>query len=91
MIENSLKKMATFKASFEKYDNNGDGTISPTELRAAMAHLGHALSEANNAALFNRIDVDGDGSISRDEFMTLAESFQVDVPEEGTAAAIENL
>ena len=39
MIENSLKKMATFKASFEKYDNNGDGTISPTELRAAMAGI----------------------------------------------------
>ena len=65
MIENSLKKMASFKASFDTYDVDGDGAISPPELRKAMADHGVKLSETEIAVIFNRIDVDGDGSISK--------------------------
>jgi len=65
MIENSLKKMVSFKASFDTYDVDGDGAISPPELRKAMADHGVKLSETEIAVIFNRIDVDGDGSISK--------------------------
>jgi hypothetical protein len=88
MIENSLKKMVSFKASFDVYDIDGDNTISPTELRAAMIDHDMKLSDADSVALFNRIDVDGDGGISRKEFQYIADMFKVDVPE-GTAAAME--
>jgi hypothetical protein len=57
--------MVSFKASFDTYDVDGDGAISPTELRKAMADHGMKLSETDSAVIFNRIDTDGDGSISK--------------------------
>ena len=76
IVEKILKKIASFKASFDVYDIDGDNTISPTELRAAMTDHGMKLSDAENVALFNRIDVDGDGGISRKEFQYIADMFK---------------
>jgi hypothetical protein len=87
-VEQILKKIASFKASFDVYDIDGDNTISPTELRAAMIDHDMKLSDADSVALFNRVDVDDDGGISRKEFQYIADMFKVDVPE-GTAAAME--
>jgi Ca2+-binding EF-hand superfamily protein len=50
---------------FEKFDADGDGAITKTELEAAFA-----ARDANTAradVLFGKLDADGDGSISKDE------------------------
>ena len=73
-IEEGLKTAA--KATFANFDIDGDGTISPTELRVAMAELGHALSEQECSALFVKMDVDGDGNISESEFTNMAVTFK---------------
>ena len=73
-IEEGLKTAA--KATFANFDIDGDGTISPTELRVAMAELGHALSEQECAVLFVKMDVDGDGNISESEFTNMAVTFK---------------
>jgi hypothetical protein len=73
-IEEGLKVAA--KATFANFDIDGDGTISPTELRIAMAELGHALSEQECSALFVKMDTDGDGKISESEFTNIAVTFK---------------
>lgn len=55
---------------FAKLDTNGDGTISQSELEAAVTAAG-----GNNAtadALFAKLDGNGDGSISTSEFAAAA-------------------
>ena len=79
---------AAAKATFANFDINGDGTISPAELRAAMAELGHALSEDECHLLFVKMDSDRDGNISESEFTKMAVAFK---PAEGTMSKLVRL
>lgn len=55
---------------FAKLDTNGDGTISQSELEAAVTAAGG--SNATADALFAKLDGNGDGSISTSEFAAAA-------------------
>ena len=55
---------------FAKLDTNGDGTISKTELEAAVTAAGGDNATAD--ALFAKLDSNGDGSISSSEFAAAA-------------------
>ncbi|KAK8963135.1 putative calcium-binding protein CML25 [Platanthera guangdongensis] len=70
---------------FRKFDSNGDGRISASELGAIFASLGHPVSEEEQALMMSEADVDGDGFISLEEFVDLNTS-KVD-----TTAALEDL
>ncbi|GMI75861.1 hypothetical protein HRI_001255400 [Hibiscus trionum] len=60
-----------FKQVFKVIDANGDGKISPLELRELLLCLGHEKSTASKAAegMIREMDFDGDGCIDLDEFM----------------------
>ncbi|RCV29043.1 hypothetical protein SETIT_5G451500v2 [Setaria italica] len=68
---------------FRKFDANGDGRISRSELAALFESLGHAASDDELARMMAEADADGDGFISLDEFAALNATVA------GDAAAVE--
>ena len=50
------------------FDMNGDGFISPEELKQVMADIGENLSDAEIAEMIRVGDLDGDGRINYAEF-----------------------
>ncbi|KAL6004769.1 hypothetical protein ACLOJK_005325 [Asimina triloba] len=64
-ISNQLKQV------FKLIDANGDGKISPVELREVLICLGHDKSEARVEAegMVKEMDCNGDGLIDLEEFM----------------------
>ena len=58
------------RAAFALYDTNGDGQLSPDELKAIMCKAvpgGTARTEEEVDALVKQFDADGDGMLSMEE------------------------
>ncbi|KAL8193738.1 hypothetical protein R6Q57_026430 [Mikania cordata] len=53
---------------FKRFDTNGDGKISSTELGEALKTLG-SVSPEEAQRMMAKIDTDGDGFISYQEYM----------------------
>ncbi|XP_066365263.1 probable calcium-binding protein CML10 [Miscanthus floridulus] len=64
---------------FLKFDANGDGWISRSELVALFESLGHMASDDEVAQMMAEVDVDSDGFISLDEFAALNATVAGDV------------
>lgn len=56
---------------FNKFDANGDGKISASELGSILTSLGHAATEEELQKMVKEIDADGDGFVDFDEFVEL--------------------
>lgn len=56
---------------FKKFDVNGDGKISASELGSIMSSLGQPASEEDLMIMIKEVDADGDGSINLEEFVSL--------------------
>uniref|UniRef100_A0A0D6QWU2 EF-hand domain-containing protein n=1 Tax=Araucaria cunninghamii TaxID=56994 RepID=A0A0D6QWU2_ARACU len=56
---------------FKKFDANGDGRISASELADILRATGCQVSEAELKIMMEEADLDGDGFISLDEFIHL--------------------
>lgn len=56
---------------FKKFDVNGDGKISSSELGSIMRSLGQNVTEEELQVLIKEVDADGDGFIDLHEFITL--------------------
>ncbi|MFJ5044880.1 EF-hand domain-containing protein [Streptomyces sp. NPDC098077] len=57
------------RAVFEKFDANGDGSITASEYKSAMAQLGDPfVTETVAQAIINAHDGNGDGQLTFDEF-----------------------
>ncbi|OIW01958.1 hypothetical protein TanjilG_13822 [Lupinus angustifolius] len=63
--------MAELEQVFKKFDVNGDGKISASELGSIMGSLGQPSSEEELDNMIREVDADGDGYISLDEFIEL--------------------
>ena len=62
----SFRSVSNIKESFKKFDANGDGAISRSELKNAMK-----LTDTELDIVFALGDLDGDGEISMDEFVLI--------------------
>ncbi|KAL3644726.1 putative calcium-binding protein cml25 [Castilleja foliolosa] len=56
---------------FKKFDVNGDGKISASELGSIMGSLGHAVTDEELNIMIEEVDSDGDGFIDLQEFIEL--------------------
>ncbi|KAL3631413.1 hypothetical protein CASFOL_024397 [Castilleja foliolosa] len=56
---------------FKKFDVNGDGKISASELGSIMGSLGHSTTEEELNTMIREVDSDGDGFINLNEFIEL--------------------
>lgn len=64
-IEEELKQV------FQKFDVNGDGKISASELGSILGSLGYTAAESELEEMIKEVDADGDGFINLDEFVEL--------------------
>ncbi|XP_073065329.1 probable calcium-binding protein CML18 [Primulina eburnea] len=53
---------------FKKFDTNGDGKISPSELGSVLNGLDSRTTEDEVARIMSELDIDGDGFIDLNEF-----------------------
>lgn len=66
-------KHCEFERVFRYFDGDGDGKISPEELRSCMRTVGEELSVEDAAAVVETYDSDGDGLLELEDFMKLVE------------------
>ena len=61
------------RLAFQVYDIDGDGFISPAELRNVMPsfEVGQPLTDEKVAEIFSKADIDKDGNINYEEFVEL--------------------
>lgn len=58
-------------AAFKKFDADGNGFISSSELEHILSRMGRHLSRNEIEAMVKSVDSSGDGKISFDEFQKL--------------------
>ncbi|KAI3947627.1 hypothetical protein MKX01_034292 [Papaver californicum] len=64
----SLENMKEVEGVFKRFDANGDGKISSTELSDVLKTLGSETSPEELKEMMDEIDIDGDGFIDVKEF-----------------------
>lgn len=64
---------ASLHRVFCRFDEDGDGRISPAELRSCMRAMGEELSPEDAAAVVESADSDGDGLLGLDDFASLVD------------------
>ncbi|XP_010262278.1 PREDICTED: probable calcium-binding protein CML23 [Nelumbo nucifera] len=64
----SLQNVDEVEKVFKRFDANGDGKISSTELRDVLGALGSDTSPEEIHRMMSEIDTDGDGFIDLKEF-----------------------
>lgn len=68
------KELKELRATFAKFDANGDGSIDSDELAVIMEMIGQKPTEEELATLMKEADADGDGTVSFIEFCALMHS-----------------
>ncbi|KAF8719932.1 hypothetical protein HU200_024698 [Digitaria exilis] len=63
---------------FRKFDANGDGRISRSELAALFESVGHAATDEEVSRMMEEADADGDGYISLPEFAAVMQAAPAD-------------
>ncbi|KAF9919371.1 calmodulin-like 3 [Lobosporangium transversale] len=66
------QQIACFQESFDAFDKNGDGAISPTELRSLLRVVGESYSKDAVENMIREFDTDNNRHIDFQEFLALA-------------------
>lgn len=69
----TMTAMADMERVFRYFDEDGDGKISPSELRSFMRASGEELSAEEAAAALESSDSDGDGMLGVEDFVRMVE------------------
>ncbi|PKU76413.1 probable calcium-binding protein CML10 [Dendrobium catenatum] len=70
-VDTTAEQMDELERVFRKFDSNGDGKISSSELRVIFESLGQPLAEEELLRMMGEADADGDGFVSLKEFIDL--------------------
>ena len=65
------KQREEYKAVFDMFDKDGDGTITTTELAGIFGKLGAEIDQDKLDILVKQVDANSDGCIDFEEFMQL--------------------
>jgi len=65
------EQIEMFEKTFSRFDSDGSGSISTTEVSSVLKDLGHEVSLDVVTLIVKEIDNDGSGEISCDEFCSL--------------------
>ncbi|XP_058762114.1 putative calcium-binding protein CML19 [Vicia villosa] len=69
-----MEKVSQYERVFNRFDENGDGKISPAELRQCVEAIGgEKLSTEDAEAAVANLDSDGDGLLGFDDFVKFLE------------------
>ena len=60
-----------FRAAFNLFDKDGDGTVSASELQTVMKAMGKRVSREEVEKMLAKVDKDGNGELDFDEFLQL--------------------
>ena len=71
-----MADVSEYKATFDMVDIDGDGYISPAELRQLMSALGQEISNARAIEVVVEADRTRDGLLSLEEFAEYMEANQ---------------
>ncbi|KAG0376974.1 Allograft inflammatory factor 1-like [Mortierella sp. AD032] len=67
----SQEQIASFKESFDTFDQNHDGTINATELRSLLRIVGENNNSKDVSKAMQEFDTNKDNHIDFDEFLVL--------------------
>ena len=77
-----LAPSMSYEEAFKVLDRDGGGSISVTELKAALVNASSAeASEAEIKSLIDQVDINGDGELQLDEFETFWKLFKASCEE----------
>ncbi|KAL2344648.1 hypothetical protein Fmac_005933 [Flemingia macrophylla] len=69
-----MKTNGEFERVLKYFDEDGDGKVSPSELRNRLGVMGGELKLREVEMLIEELDSDGDGLLSLDDFVNLIEA-----------------
>jgi len=80
--QSGLAPSMSYEEAFKVLDKDGGGSISVTELKAALVNASSAeASEAEIRSLIDQVDANGDGELQLDEFQTFWKLFKASCEE----------
>lgn len=77
-----MEKTQQYEQVFNHFDDDGNGKISPKELRLCVGSMGGDLSEGEAEAAVVLMDSDGDGELGFEDFVRLIEGGEGEEEEE---------
>ncbi|KAI9270372.1 calmodulin [Phascolomyces articulosus] len=65
------EQIEEYRASFQQFDKDNNGTIDAKELGGVMRSLNMSVSETEVKSMIRELDADGSGSIDFEEFLSM--------------------